>query len=197
MIETRIRELTRCPRPVWMLAVAVGLGGILAGCASSDSDVAQTLVTGGNQAEGITADYFKRPEFCPRVEIRPGTGRFVDYERGHEFESSFIRYQAIMNKTARECASTADGLSIKVGIAGRVVSGPKGGPGSVTLPIRAVVAMGNGDVLYSELFKVPVTIEPTELNRSFSKVIQQIAVPLEPSERNVIIYVGFDEGSTG
>jgi hypothetical protein len=52
-------------------------------------------------------------------------------------------------------------------------------------------------VLYSELFKVPVDIAPPDLGTDFSKVFDNVAIPVGPDDRDLIVFVGFDEGATG
>jgi hypothetical protein len=184
------------------IAGILGAATILSACASSDDGgggVAGKFF-GSNQSDkptDIPADYFKRRGFCPPIRIRGGTQALTVYERGHEAEPAYVRYQASITKTARECSNTADGIAIKVGVAGRTVAGPKGGPGNLTLPLRIVVTKQSGGVLYSQLFKIPVTLSPPDLGVDFSEVIPQVAVTAGPEDRDLIIYVGFDEGKTG
>jgi hypothetical protein len=150
-----------------------------------------------DRPDDISQDYFKRPEYCPVVRIRPGTESITVYERGHDGDPQFVRYQASITKTARECASTSDGFTVKVGGAGRVVAGPKGGPATVTLPLRVVLTQQSGGVRFSELYRVTVTLAPPTYGGSFSQVVESISVTAAPNERDFIIYVGFDEGNTG
>jgi hypothetical protein len=180
---------------------ALAAGGLLSACASSDGGGTMSKISGGffnkDRPDDISQDYFKRPIYCPPVQIKGGTQAFVVYERGHDLYPLFVSHQASITKTARECVKTADGLAIKVGVAGRALAGPKGGPGTLTLPVRVVVSKQSGGVLYSELFKVPVAIAPPDLGTDFSKVFDNVAVPVGPDDRDLIVFVGFDEGVTG
>jgi hypothetical protein len=185
-----------------VLTVSVlAAGGLLSGCASSDGGGTMSKISGGffgkDRPDDISQDYFTRPAYCPPIQIKGGTQAFVVYERGHDLDPLFVSHQASITKTARECVKTADGLAIKVGVAGRALAGPKGGPGTLTLPIRVVVSKQSGGVLYSELFKVPVDIAPPDLGIDFSKVFDNVAVPVGPDDRDLIVFVGFDEGATG
>ena len=119
------------------------------------------------------------------------------YERGHDNELGFVRQQASITKTARECQVAGNTLAIKVGVAGRVVAGPKGGAGTVTLPIRVAVVKQVGGIgpLYSNLFKVPVTVTAPDLRRRpTSRSSTRCRSTVARDDRNLIIYVGFDEG---
>jgi hypothetical protein len=183
-------------------ASAIAAAGFLSACASSDGGGGTTSKIssgffGTDRPDDIPQEYFTRPGYCPPIQIRGGTQAFVVYERGHDLEPEFVRHQASITKTARECSRTADGLAIKVGIGGRVVAGPKGGAGTVTMPIRVVVSKQSGGVLYSELFNVPVDIAPPDLGADFSKVVDNVSVPVGPDDRDLIVFIGFDEGKTG
>ena len=118
------------------------------------------------------------------------------YERGHENETQYVRYLASITQTARECTMVGDTLTIKVGIAGRVVAGPKGSAANVTLPLRVAVAkqFGGTAPFYSELFKVPISLAAPTFGANYNQVFDQVTVTAGPNDRNLIIYVGFDEG---
>jgi hypothetical protein len=140
-------------------------------------------------------DYFFKQGYCPPVEVRAGTEAFTIYDRGHEDDPAFIKTLASISRTARECHSVGGSLTLKIGVAGRVVAGPKGGPGSLTLPVRiAVVRQIGTDVLYTQLFKVPVTLAPPDFGADYQQVFDQISFPVTPDDRDFLVYVGFDEG---
>lgn len=169
---------------------SAGGGGLF----SRDPNRGVVTVAGENT---LPTEMFLKQGYCPPVEVRPGTEALVVYERGHEGEPAFIRYQGSIGETARECnALGPDTLSIKVGIAGRLTAGPKGGAGSATLPLRvAVIKQHGGNVLYSEVFNVAVTIVPPRYSADFTHVVEQVTVQLTPADRDLIVYVGFDAGA--
>jgi hypothetical protein len=174
----------------------------LAACASSgeagsSGGFMKTLLSGGkdDKPPDYTPEDFLPTGYCPPVEIRVGTGSLTVYDKGHDGDPASIRYQASIGKTARECHTAAGTLSIKLGIAGRVVGGPKGAPGSLTLPVRVAVVKQFQAPLASQLVTVPVSIAPPDLASDFTQVVDQISVPVGPDDRDLIIYVGFDEGA--
>lgn len=193
-------------RVLGKLAWIIALPAILAACASNSDGKSPlaSFLSGGTSSTGATVDnpdydpdFFLKSGYCPPVEVRSGTEALIVYERGHDQEADHIRYQGSISKTARECRADAAGqMAIKLGIAGRAVAGPKGGEGTVTLPIRVAVVKQSGGVLYSELFQVKVAIAPPDYGADFSQVIDQIAVQIAPSDRDLIVYVGFDEGDS-
>ena len=138
---------------------------------------------------------FRPSSYCPPIQIRAGTEEMITYERGHENDPSYARQLASIKNTARECGVSGGALTMKVGVRGRVVAGPKGGAGSTTLPIRVAVAKQTGGKgpLYSNLFKVPVTLTAPDFSTAYERVFD-VSVNIGPNDRDLIIYVGFDEG---
>jgi hypothetical protein len=65
--------------------------------------------------------------YCPPVQIRPGTESL--YERGHDGRPPSSAIRGRSPHRPRVPRARPDTLSIKVGIAGRVTAGPKGGAG--------------------------------------------------------------------
>lgn len=190
--------------PIRALTTAIAVVAttmLMAACASSDSGAVKKFLSGENlgkkNSEELSADFFRKAAYCPPVVVKTGTEALIIYESGQEAEPSFVEHQASITRTARECAAVAEGLSIKLGIAGRLVSGPKGGPGTLSMPVRIAVSKQGGSVLYSELYKVPVTLTSPNLSVDFSQVFQQVEIPVGPDERDLVIYVGFDEGKPG
>ncbi len=180
-------------RSVLGAALALGLGA----CAGvSEKTVTEGAVVAAPTKETTAADFVKRDNYCPPIQIRAGTASMTVYERGHENETQYVRYLASISQTARECTMVGDTLTIKVGIAGRVVAGPKGSAANITLPIRVAVAkqFGGAAPLYSQLFKIPVTLAAPTFGANYNQVFDQVIVTAGPQDRNLIIYVGFDEG---
>jgi hypothetical protein len=145
----------------------------------------------------ITPDMLLKQGYCPPVQIRAGTESFIVYERQHEDDPAYARFQASLGKTARECHPTpaGDGLTVKLGVTGRLIAGPKGGQGTASLPLRvAVVKQHGGTVLFTKAYKVPVTVRAPQYFGDFAQVIDDIAFKVGPDDRDLVIYVGYDEG---
>ena len=71
-----------------------------------------------------------------------------------------LRYQATIIRTARECHVNAGIMTMKIGIEGRVITGPAGGPGTIDVPLRiAVVQEGvNPKTVFSKFGREQVTV---------------------------------------
>ena len=50
-----------------------------------------------------------------------------------------VRYQLSFDRLARQCTLVGTTLVMKVGVQGRIVVGPSGGPGQVDVPLRYAV----------------------------------------------------------
>ena len=178
----------------WALFAALGLA--LAACSARDT--ASFLAAGAPGPKPATSNEgFTKSAYCPPLQVRGGTEAMTIYERGHDNEPAYIRFLASITKTARECHLQGNTLVMKIGVAGRVVAGPKGGPGSLTLPIRIAVAkqIGGERPLYSQLFKIPVTVGPPDFSGAYSQVFDQVTFQVAPDDRDLLAYVGFDEGT--
>jgi hypothetical protein len=161
---------------------------------ASEGSMISRIFGKSDKPDDIPQEYFVTKGYCPPLRIRGGTAVYTLYERGKDADPTAVRYSASIGKTARQCDPTGSGLAIKVGVAGRAIAGPKGTAGSITLPLRVVVTRADNSVAYSQLFKVAVNLQPPDLGADFEQIITTIDLPMAPNERDVTIYVGFDEG---
>jgi len=163
------------------------------------------LLSACNSASGISEKFFNlnKPSnvrvldesflesgYCPPITIRPGTEALVVFATGDKTNEN-VRYQESITRTARECRYPGGQLTVKIGVAGRVAAGPKGAAGKVVVPVRIAVTKGE-TVAYSELQKIEVNLTAPELATDFAKVVN-VNVPSGPNDRDVSIFVGFDE----
>ncbi len=168
---------------------------VAAGTPDSGAATGATVSAGSSAAGTYDPSLFLNSGYCPPVQIRLGTEALPIYERGHEGDDAYVRFQGSITKTARECHTVGDTLTIKVGIAGRLTAGPKGNPGSFTVPLRvAVVKQGNNKVFYSQVSKAPVTITAPDYASDFSYVVDNVSFQVTPDDHDLVIYVGYDEG---
>jgi hypothetical protein len=136
------------------------------------------------------------PDYCPDLRVREGTEVIRRYERGKEDDAGSIIWQASIGDTARECLYDTQGnVTIRIGVSGRVLAGPKGGPGVVNLPLRIAVIKHQQAVLYSEVKPLAITIPAS--NSTVFRNVYEATVPSPGRDRNYLIYVGFDEDDKG
>lgn len=179
------------------LSVAVcGLAAaLLAGCSSVSESMALPSLFGGSNSSAANADVpdeFRLKPTCPQVEIRAEAESMRIYEGNKTGDANAVRYQTSIQRVARDCDIVGDDVVVRVGVAGRVVAGPKGGPGTVQVPLRVVVTDGTGKPIYSQAHIVPVTVEAPDYSALWSKVDDQVHFSKTQSG-DVSIIVGIDE----
>jgi hypothetical protein len=182
----------------------------VAGCQSSDGG--GLLGVGGNdskqaakpEAGKVTQTSLRA--YCPKVTLRDGTAYFNTYGSGGrkvasaddsidaagQNDSSNIIYQSAITDVTRDCTHAGGTMTLNVAVAGKVVPGPLGKPGAVTMPIRVVVMRGT-DVLYSKLHQYKVQVSDMSAATQFMFSDPAIAVP-EPTVANYQVFAGYDEG---
>ena len=116
------------------------------------------------------------------------------YEKGHDGDAAFVKYQASLGKTARECHNSGPNYTSRSASAAGSSPAPRAAAGTVTVPVRVAIAQQLGGVAYSELFKIPVDVAAPTFSSDFAHVIDQVALQIPPDQHNFIIYVGFDDG---
>lgn len=182
---------------------------VLAGCSSASSvgspDSSPSLssrlssyFTGSKEAPApATAKPVAASIDCPGVDIRAGASTLNITSKSGQATAGDLRYQVSFGELARECQVTEGALTIKVGVQGRVIIGPQGGPGNVDVPLRyAVVKEGPEPKTITTKFKrIPVTLSPGETHVAFVDVEDNLTFPM-PSTAELeayVVYVGFDE----
>src|SRR5262245_6613338 len=76
---------------------------------------------------------------CPRFQIWSREGYVTIYEPGKVGDGLAVMHRGEITKTARECQIEPGRVTVKYGFSGRVLLGPKGRTGRVTLPLNVFV----------------------------------------------------------
>ncbi len=187
-----------------LLSLTLALGGCgtnLLGSSSLDLFKTSSKATTGDNATPTQTDVE-----CPGVEVRTGAatlmigGKPGEPNETGEPSALDLRYQGTIIRTARECQVNAGVMTIKVGIEGRIITGPAGGPGTVEVPLRiAVVQEGvNPKTIVSKFTRVPVTVTSAVDRVTFTHVDPDVAFPMPTPLANIdayVVYVGFDSMS--
>jgi hypothetical protein len=192
-------------RPIVHFVPVAALTLAIAGCSSAGGDgtsfgerFSQSLATGTPTAPApaATTGTTTNLDTCPNVDIRRGAGVISINNNPRDPSATQLRYQVSIGQMARECANVAGTLNIKVGMQGRIVLGPAGGPGSLEVPVRyALVEEGaQPKTVYSKLYRVPVSIPDGQPSVSFTHIEEAMSVPMPTPAvfDRYVIYVGFD-----
>jgi len=179
----------------------------LAGCGSSNLFSSSALdlfstsskATNSNASAAGDANVSAADVECPRVEVRTGAATLMIGSKPGDGEPAAldVRYQGSVVRTARECNVNAGVMTMKIGVEGRVITGPAGGPGTVDVPLRiAVVKEGlSPKAIVSKLAHVPVNVTAAVDRVTFTHVDPDVSFPLPQPLADIdsyVVYVGFD-----
>jgi len=150
---------------------------------------------GPQQVAGATAD-----ADCPYIQIREGASTLTVNGAGDNAAMS-LKYQGTFVRAARQCAVAAGQMVMKIGIQGRLILGPQGGPGEVTIPLRIAVVdekPASSKTIVTKLILIPVAVRSADDNPSFTHVEDNVTFPMPSSSEldNYVVYIGFDPLAT-
>lgn len=205
----RIGEILRRPRHAALVA-ALAFSTFSAGCTSAPSATAAS--TSSPSVRDRVAEFFSprtalvgsvmtdpvSPEetVCPVVDIRQGASTLTIPPTGPDGSALTLRYQGTIGQMARECQIGGGIMRMKVGIQGRILLGPAGGPGKLDVPLRyAVVHEGpEPKTIVTKFYKLPVTIPDAQPTVPFTHIDEDISFPMPPGLgiESYVVYVGFD-----
>ncbi len=176
---------------------------------ASGAAAASTPSTGSKLLSGVT-DFFSSstgtsPEpasnadnvECPEVDIRQGASTLTIPPGGGDSAAMTLRYQGTIGQMARSCRVVGGNtLKMKVGLQGRIILGPAGGPGKLDVPLRfAVVHEGpEPKTVVTKFYKISVTVPDGQLSVPFMHIDEDLSFPL-PKGNDIdayVVYVGFD-----
>lgn len=136
---------------------------------------------------------------CPLMDIRQGAATLTIPPPPPDGanEAMSLKYQGIFIRAARDCKVVGNQMVMRVGVEGRIIVGPAGGPGQVDVPLRIAVVdapAGNEKTVVTRLVRIPVALGPNDGSKSFTHVEQGLAFPMpKPAEfDNYVVYIGFD-----
>jgi len=190
------------------VAASVALALFAGGCAGGSSDPPAATDTGRNYSASFvdifTGSSAKSPQtvtgaasdvFCPTIEVRQGASTLTIGPPGSAMS---VRYQGEFVREARECSSVGGNMVMRIGVQGRVIVGPAGGPGQVDVPLRFAVVQdtpGGMRPIVTKLVHIPVTLAPGAGNAMFTYIEDGLSFPL-PAPTSLLdeytAYVGFD-----
>jgi len=135
---------------------------------------------------------------CPQVVAWPRDRLLTIYQPDHVGDANSIVHRGEISKLARECQLYSDRVIVKYGFAGRVLLGPKGGPGTVTLGVSVRVAGAQQNTLATDKMSVTTTIPPDSPAGYFS-MVREIAFPIVVGTRpeDYKVFVAFDRNVAG
>jgi hypothetical protein len=136
---------------------------------------------------------------CPLIDIRQGAGTLtipLPPPDGSN-DAMALKYQGTFVRAARDCKVVNGQLVMKIGVQGRVIVGPAGGPGQIEVPLRFAVVdqtPSGTKTIVTKLDLIPVTVTSDDAGAVFTEIEDDLAFPLPSSAEldNYIVYIGFD-----
>jgi hypothetical protein len=106
-----------------------------------------------------------------------------------------LKYQGTFVRAARECALVSGNVVMKIGVEGRIIVGPAGGPGQVDVPLRIAVVeetTAHTKPIVTQLIRIPVTVASASENPTFTHIEEGVTFPMPANLDNYLVYIGFD-----
>jgi len=132
---------------------------------------------------------------CPQFVVWPNDQLLTVYADGRDGDGLAVVHRGEITQTARECSVQPGLVTVKFGFSGRVLLGPKGAPGPVTLPVSVFVTDANREKIQTE--PVPVQTEiTTEKPIGYFSAVRTVSFPIPEGARpaDYKLYVAFDKG---
>jgi hypothetical protein len=136
---------------------------------------------------------------CPLMDIRRGAGTLtipLPPPDGSN-DAMSLKYQGTFVRAARDCKVVNGQLVMTIGVQGRIIVGPAGGPGEVDVPLRLAVVdqtTAGTNTILTKLIRIPVNVTSDDTGAVFTHVEDNFAFPLPSSAEldNYLVYIGFD-----
>jgi hypothetical protein len=140
---------------------------------------------------------------CPLINIRSGastltigaTSSSAGDANSTNNGAMAVRYQGTFVRAARECALVGGNVVMKIGVEGRIIVGPAGGPGQVDVPLRIAVVeetTAHTKPIVTQLIRIPVTVASATENPTFTHIEEGVTFPMSANLDNYVVYIGFD-----
>ena len=188
-----------------MSSLTSGLGGGMFGGSTPNSDVASVsedqLLSAAKNSDPNATGSTSVGEIaggCPRFVVAPRDNHITFYEPGRAGDGLAILHRGEITKTARECQVSAGSVTVKYGFSGRVLLGPKGKPGNISLPLNVAVNDAKRAKVAGDTLKVDVEVGTDKPIGYFSAVrTVTFAIPEGSRPGEFEIMVGFDNKAAG
>ena len=174
------------------------LGGLLGPKAAvplADAGISQeAMLSAAKSDEGDGAGASTAQLACPQFAVWPSTQTLTVYEPGHDGDGLSIVHRGEITQTARECQVQGGHVSIKYGFSGRILLGPRGSAGHVSLPVNIVLTDASKQRVQGDSLRVEVDVAPDKPIGYFSSVRTfTFDVPEGARAADYKLFVAFDK----
>ena len=177
-----------------------GLGGGVFGGSSGESAKVNDdeLLAAARGETSFTGALGEISASCPRVVMPARDSNVTVYEAGRAGDALAVMHRGELTKTARECQVDGNRVTVKYGFSGRVLLGPKGRAGQVSLPVKIAVTDAKREAVRAENLKVETAVSLEKPIGYFSAVrTVTVELPLGSRPGEFEINVTFDRSIPG
>jgi hypothetical protein len=156
------------------------------------------LLAAAKNDGGTTGSIGEVAHGCPRFNVWSREGYVTIYESGKVGDGLAVMHRGEITKTARECHIEPGRITVKYGFSGRVLLGPKGKSGRVTLPLNVFVTDAKREKLLTDKVAVDVDIA-LEKPIGYFSLVRTVTFPFPEGSRpaEFEVFVGFDRATPG
>lgn len=135
---------------------------------------------------------------CPRFQVWPRDHHVTIYEQGKVGDGLAVMHRGEITQTARECQVQGNQVTVKYGFSGRVLLGPKGRAGNVSLPVNVFVTDAKRERISQDRATIDVAVSIDKPIGYFSAVrTVTFTVPEGARAGEFDVFVGFDPKTPG
>lgn len=135
---------------------------------------------------------------CPRFQVWPRDHHVTIYEPGKVGDGLAVMHRGEITQTARECQVEGNRVTVKYGFSGRILLGPKGRSGTVTLPVNVFVTDAKRERISQDRATVDVAVSVDKPIGYFSAVrTVTFTIPEGARAGEFEVFVGFDPKTPG
>ncbi len=183
-----------------MSSVTSGLGSSIFGSGSSgeptsvnEAELMAAAKAGGGETAAIGGG--ESQPGCPRFVTWPRDSHITIYEPGRSGDGLAIMHRGEITKTARECHTNGTEVTVKYGFSGRILLGPRGQSGPISLPISVFVTDASRERIVTDKLRVDAAVAVENPIGYFSAVrTLSFHVPEGSRPGEFEVWVGFDKG---
>lgn len=179
-----------------------GIGGGMFGSGPANKQASQPLtqekMLTAAKGDGAMAVGGEVAGGCPRFQVWPRDHHVTIYEQGKVGDGLAVMHRGEITQTARECQVQGNQVTVKYGFSGRVLLGPKGRAGNVTLPVNVFVTDAKRERVVQDRATIDVAVSIDKPIGYFSAVkTVTFTVPEGARPGEFDVFVGFDPKTPG
>lgn len=183
-----------------MSSLTSGLSGGMFGTAKPDpvkSVTEEQLLSAAKAGHGTATGSVSNVDVahgCPRFQVWSRDNSVTQFANGQVGDSLAVIHRGEITRTARECQIEPGRVTVKYGFSGRVLLGPKGQAGRVTLPIHVFVADAKRERVAADKMTVSADVSVENPIVYFSQVrTVTFNIPQGTRPGEYEVFVGFEQ----